>query len=104
MDGEFQNAEEIGDSPLHRLVLERSEKSYQRGAVGWRQIEAEGVSLDGARLDTGAAETRRHIVVPQPPRVKPVLERSDRAVVLEWSAVPDAFERWHLVVPVPRRV
>ena len=53
-----------------------------------------------ARL-AGVLKAGRHIVVSQPARIEPVLERRNRSVVLERASIPDTVERRHLVVPGP---
>jgi len=56
------------------------------------------MSLHRACFDPVPTKTSRHVIVAEALRIEPILERRDRAVVLERSAVPDATQRSHDLV------
>ena len=52
----------------------------------------------GSRLHAVAFEAGRHVFRAEALGIEPVFERGHRPVVFERAAIPDALERWNLVV------
>src|ERR1700733_14735615 len=77
---------------------ERSQEGDQGALVVRRETEPEFVSHDRASLYQIPSVTCGHVIIAQAAGIEPVLERCHRSVVLEGSAVPDAFERRDLVI------
>ena len=81
-----------------RFPLERLQKGDERPAVVGTEIESKRMAPDGTSFAVDAREPGRHVVVTQTRRIEPVVQRSNRSGMLQRPAVPEAFQRGHLVV------
>src|ERR1039457_6949319 len=90
----------MGDHPAtsHFARLQCLQKRNQAAFVFRRQTESKRMAWHGPLFDSKPFESSRHVVRPQPCRVKPVFQCSDRAIVFERAAIPDAPKGGHFIV------
>src|SRR6185312_10805905 len=81
--------------------LQRPQERDQILLLRRRQIEAERMAGNPAGLAVIAFEAGRDIVGIQARRIEPLFERHRRASVAERPAIPEAFQRWHLIEARP---
>ena len=89
--GDWRQWNEAWESDLQRL-----QKRNERLLVRRRDFEPEFVALDGP---WAAVITLRHVILLEPRRVQPLLERIGGSRVAEAVAKPDAAERRDFVEP-----
>ena len=70
----------------------------QGGFVFGGQLQSKLVTRNCAGLDVVTPESRRYIILAQPPRIEPVFKRRNRAAMLEHIPVPHATERRDFVI------
>jgi hypothetical protein len=80
------------------LLSQRPQEGEESFLVLWRKAQPEFMASHSPRFQPVPNETSGHVVVPEPLGVEPILERSDRAVMLKGPPVPHTLERRHLVV------
>src|SRR5690349_11289382 len=80
------------------IVSESSQKHYQVRFILVGQLETELVSRDRPTLESVSYKSSGHVICVKPARIKPILEGSDAAVMLQRPPVPDAFQRRYFVI------
>src|SRR6266700_4148910 len=82
-------------------ALQHLQKCNQRPLIFLRQLQPELVPFHGTCLHPRWLEAARYVVVPQTRRVEHLFEARKRPIVQIAASVPDALQRWNLVITCP---
>ena len=91
----FGRAQRVG---FLRLDLECLQKSDQCRLLFTGERQSKLMAPNRPRIHAMASETSRHEIVAKPPRIEPVFQGGDAAIVLKWSPVPHAAKGGHSVI------
>src|ERR1043166_4030623 len=79
-------------------LLECLQKTDQRCLVFIGERQSKLVTPNRPCLHTITDKSGRYIVIAQAPRIEPVFQGSDAAVVLKWAPVPHTPKGGHFVI------